>query len=233
LAERDGISDRVTTPEMRPGRTTSLPSTTRTGAGRIAVGAASRGDKSAPSSHRLRVGRWGAADVLVMVTKRRHKACDIDLTDPAVAQPIAESLLETRKRGRCYLLAWCLMPEHIRVLLVPRAIAGNSKRLSDHPDVLQSFIGAWAATAAHVVNRAVRRRGPVWQEGFHDHRIRRTERIVAVVKYLHENPVRRGLAATPEEWRWCSAHDGFAEATDWDWAYGYRREDAAPTVAPA
>jgi putative transposase len=173
-----------------------------------------------------------------MVTKRRHKACDLDLTDPVVAQPIAETLLEARRRGRCYLLAWCLMPEHIHILLVPRPLAGK-KASSEDPRVLQSFIGAWAGTAAHLVNRAVHRRGPLWQEGFHDHRIRRNERILAVVKYVHENPVRRGLAATPEEWRWSSAHGSFAEATDWDWAYGNRREDpsislgtgAAPTAA--
>jgi putative transposase len=212
---------------------TSLPNTIRTGVGRTPVGAASRGDNRMPASRRLRVGRWGVADVLAMVTKRRHKACHIDLTDPAVAQPIAESLLEARRRGRCYLLAWCLMPEHIHVLLVPRPLAGKSKGSSEDPRVLQSFIGAWVGTAAHLVNRVAHRNGPVWQEGFHDHRIRRTERVQAVVKYVHENPVRRGLAATPEEWQWSSAHDGFAEATDWDWAYGYRREDAAPTVVRA
>ena len=196
-----------------------------------------------PASHRLRRGRFGFPGTLVIVTKCRHRRRATDLTAPSVARIIARALLAARQSERCYLLAWCLMPDHIHILLSPRegrddnqalgTVAGRSSgRLRWNLSPLSRFVADWASTSAHLTNKAVGEKGPLWQEGFHDHAVRCTERIEDVVEYIHCNPVRRGLVTDSNAWPWSSANARFAEATDWDWYVGNRPEDGAPTERP-
>ena len=45
-----------------------------------------------------------------------------------------------------------------------------------------------------------------WQPGGGlDRNVSEPKAILAMIEYIHANPVRRGLAARPEEWRWSSA----------------------------
>ena len=181
-----------------------------------------RPDKS--SSHLLRKGRYGEAGVIYIVTKCREQTRSLDLSLPLVAKLIVKALLIARTMERCYLLAWCLMPEHIHMLVSPRAVEEAEgptvgARSSGRPPLppLSRFVADWANSAAHLVNRSLRQNGSLWQEGFHDHATRRDERLQDVVSYIHYNPVRRGLVETAEQWPWSSANPEFANATDWDW----------------
>jgi putative transposase len=40
----------------------------------------------------------------------------------------------------------------------------------------------------------------VWQEGFHPQSIPTDEIMLQKLEYLHNNPVKRGLVASPEHW---------------------------------
>jgi hypothetical protein len=46
----------------------------------------------------------------------------------------------------------------------------------------------------------LRRRDPVWQDGFFDHRVRSSEKMEWVAYYCLQNPVRAGLVLDGEEW---------------------------------
>jgi REP-associated tyrosine transposase len=46
----------------------------------------------------------------------------------------------------------------------------------------------------------------VWQEGIHPQSIPSDEIMLQKLEYLHRNPVKRGLVASPEHWRYSSAH---------------------------
>lgn len=162
-----------------------------------------------------------------MVTKRRHACRTTDLTQPGVAHVIVQALLEARAKKRCYLLAWCLMPDHVHMLLSPREAPAEllgapvgARSSGRRVTPLSRVVANWASSAAHLVNRVLNAKGPLWQEGFHDHGIRRGERIEDVVAYVHANPVRRGLATQPEQWPWSSANPAYAEACDWGWFVG-------------
>lgn len=197
-----------------------------------------------PASHRLRRGRFGFPGTPVIVTKCRHRRRATNLTAPSVARIIVRTLLAARQSERCYLLAWCLMPDHIHILLSPREVvdespasspvgARSSERLRGNLSPLSRFVADWASTSAHLVNKVVRGKGPLWQQGFHDHTVRRTERIEDVVEYIHCNLIRRGLVTDSNAWPWSSANPRFSEATDWDWYVGNRPEDGAPTTRPS
>lgn len=47
----------------------------------------------------------------------------------------------------------------------------------------------------------------VWQEGSHPQAIMTDAMMLQKLEYLHDNPVRRGLVASPEHWRYSSAHE--------------------------
>ena len=47
----------------------------------------------------------------------------------------------------------------------------------------------------------------VWQEGFHPQAIHDDAMMLQKTAYIHNNPVRRGWVASPEHWRYSSAHE--------------------------
>ena len=47
----------------------------------------------------------------------------------------------------------------------------------------------------------------VWQEGVHPQSIASDEMMLQKLEYLHNNPVKRGLVASPEHWVYSSAHE--------------------------
>jgi putative transposase len=94
------------------------------------------------------------------------------------------------------LLVWCVMPDHLHVVLAPRAGA-------DAVSWVRLFKGQVASSA--------RQSGiqKLWQRGFHDRVVRSEESVASVVRYVLGNPVRAGLARTWREW----PHHG---STVWD-----------------
>ena len=47
----------------------------------------------------------------------------------------------------------------------------------------------------------------LWQEGSHPKAILDDVMMVQKLEYTHNNPVKRGLVASPEHWRYSSAHE--------------------------
>ena len=72
---------------------------------------------------------------------------------------------------------------------------------------LGKIMDAIKGASAHKVNRALGRKGRVWQPESFDHVLRSSESLDAKIQYLLENPVRRGLV--PEwdlyPWLWTKA----------------------------
>lgn len=46
-----------------------------------------------------------------------------------------------------------------------------------------------------------------WQEGSHPQAILDSEMLRQKLRYIHENPVKRGYVDQPEDWRWSSARN--------------------------
>ena len=56
------------------------------------------------------------------------------------------------------------------------------------------------------VHRGERVKRHIWQPGGgFDSNTADPRTILAMIEYIHNNPVRRGLVARPEDWRWSSA----------------------------
>jgi hypothetical protein len=65
--------------------------------------------------------------------------------------------------------------------------------------------------------------GRFWQSRSYDFNLWGQQKEVEKLKYMHRNPVVRGLVATPEDWRWSSYRSyayreaGLVRINDWDW----------------
>jgi putative transposase len=106
------------------------------------------------------------------------------------------------------------MPEHVHLLIYPlRDVYSISGILLDmkRPVARQAvrFVRAQAPGFLKMM-RDEQPNGEVayrfWQRGGgYDRNLVNTKTVHATIDYIHANPVRRGLADTPEDWPWSSA----------------------------
>jgi putative transposase len=89
--------------------------------------------------------------------------------------------------------AWCLMPNHVHLVLVPA-----------REDGLRAALGEAHRRYTRHVNLREDWRGHLWQSRFASCPMDETH-LLACVRYVELNPVRAGLVARPEQWRWSSA----------------------------
>jgi REP element-mobilizing transposase RayT len=101
-------------------------------------------------------------------------------------------LSHAAREQRWTCLAYCLMSNHYHLLV--RTADSN----------LSSGIG-WVHTRyVRRFNGRLGRRGHLFGERYHDRRVESDEHLVAAAAYVVLNPVRAGVVARPEEWRWSS-----------------------------
>ncbi len=124
------------------------------------------------------------------------------LRTPAIAKTVIASLQEGAVQS--FLLhAWVLMPNHVHLLITPKI---------DPASALHKMKGSSAREA----NKLLGRKGqPFWQEESYDHLVRHQQEFRRIETYIRENPVRAGLARTPESYLWSSiSWDQYLEATE-------------------
>jgi hypothetical protein len=63
-------------------------------------------------------------------------------------------------------------------------------------------VASLKGASAHTVNRALKRTGAVWQQEWFDHQLRSDESLRQKADYVIANPVRAGIVARPEQYRW-------------------------------
>jgi putative transposase len=116
-------------------------------------------------------------------------------------------LEETRARYRFVVVGYVVMPEHIHLLLTEPEVGTPSTVMQ----VLKQR-AARALLPRKKQSDARQRclfgepslRTPFWQARFYDFNVWTTKKRVEKLRYMHRNPVKRGLVESPEAWRWSS-----------------------------
>ena len=90
------------------------------------------------------------------------------------------------------------MPDHFHVLLTP----GDGT-------ALERAVQFMKGGSARAIRETLNFRFPAWQRGFSDHRIRDAGDYDSHVRYLANNPVRKGLVVKSHEYPWSSASGKF------------------------
>jgi REP element-mobilizing transposase RayT len=95
-----------------------------------------------------------------------------------------------------------VMPDHVHLIFTP-LINYEAMEVCSLAQIMDAIKGA----SAHKINKALLRKGRVWQPESFDHVLRSSENLDAKIEYVLENPVRRGLASiwTSYPWIWKKA----------------------------
>lgn len=124
-----------------------------------------------------------------------------------------EALEKARAKFSLQLWAYVIMPDHVHLLVNP----------GDAPDEVPRFLQAVKEPVARQAIAYLKTNSPQWLEkltvhegqrvrhrfwqpgGGYDRNITGSETLLAMIEYIHANPVRRGLVARIEDWQWSSA----------------------------
>jgi putative transposase len=114
------------------------------------------------------------------------------LSGTATAYGVFERELEAvRVRYGFVVAGYVLMPEHVHLLV------GEPRR---------SSLSIALQVLKQQTSRKLKQRGEVqfWQRRYYDFNVWSEEKRVEKLRYMHRNPVKRGLVEKPEQWQWSS-----------------------------
>jgi len=146
--------------------------------------------------------------VSIRERERRKKIehwLDAGLGCCALGHPLLADLMQETLQlfdGERYrLIAWCVMPNHVHVLIEP---------IFRLPKILQSwksFTGRWAMANNTKLGLGIPGT-PFWMREYWDRYIRDEAHFYSTINYIHNNPVKAKLCAAPSDWPWSSAYIG-------------------------
>lgn len=111
-------------------------------------------------------------------------------------------LAESSARARTKVWAYCLMPNHVHMIVVPSNEDGLRQTFADLHRRYTSFINARARTTGHL-----------WQ-GRYGSVIMDEAHLLTAIRYVTLNPVRAELVKRARDWKWSSARAHFKGKDD-------------------
>jgi len=119
-----------------------------------------------------------------------------------IAHLFIEVLLDYRIQRKYLLHEFVVMPDHIHLILTPRQITLER--------AMQFVKGGFSFQ----LNKNLKAKKDIWQPSFMDRRIRDSLEYQKFKDYIWQNPVKRRLARTAEEYPYSSAHPSFRGSLD-------------------
>ena len=110
------------------------------------------------------------------------------LSTVAAMELFEDALERVRRRYLFAVAGYVVMPEHVHLLVNEPQRALLSKTIQ--------------ALKLSVSMRGLER--PFWQAHYYDFNVSAHSKFVEKLRYIHRNPVHRGLVAKPENWQWSS-----------------------------
>lgn len=113
---------------------------------------------------------------------------------------IVMQIMHNRNGHEYDLLCYCVMPNHVHVVLdlsVQTAMADSG---DDSYTQLHAVMKAIKGVSAREINITMKREGSLWQKESYDHLVRDTAELDRVIQYVLNNPVKAGLVNSWQDW---------------------------------
>jgi len=133
-----------------------------------------------PASHRLRAGRYAEPNRIYLLTTNTLDRDPI-FAGFALGRLVAHQFRRAQELELANSLAWVVMPDHFHWLVELENCS------------LKKLMRETKSLIAREVNISINRKGPLWQQGYHDRALRREEDLVKMARYVVANPLRAGL----------------------------------------
>ncbi|MEI7576952.1 MAG: peptide chain release factor N(5)-glutamine methyltransferase [Armatimonadota bacterium] len=108
------------------------------------------------------------------------------MKQPNIADLVAEAIRHFQGE-RYELHAWCVMPNHVHLLIEPL-----------QPHELPAILHSLKSFSSHAINKHLSRSGARWMPEYYDHIIRTEPAYRRVIEYIQQNPRKAGLPG----WKW-------------------------------
>jgi putative transposase len=112
------------------------------------------------------------------------------LACPEAKRQFEISLEQARWQYRFCVTGYVIMPEHVHLLISEPERAPLARALQ--------------ALKQSVARRLIGETKHFWQARYYDFNVWSREKRIEKLRYLHRNPVKRGLVEKPEDWPWSS-----------------------------
>ena len=109
-----------------------------------------------------------------------------------------EILKKSKEKDGFDLLAWCLMPNHVHLLIHENEVK------------LETIFRRIGASYVYWFNGKYERTGHLFQDRFRSEPVETDDYLLTVLRYIHRNPVKAGMADRPEEYAY-SSFRGYTE----------------------
>ncbi|MCP4652902.1 MAG: transposase [Candidatus Omnitrophica bacterium] len=139
-----------------------------------------------------RIARLVAVDYPHHIIQRGNNRRNVFLSDDD-RQHYLRLLAKYSEECACKVKAFCLMSNHVHLLLVPTdktALAKAMQKIS--------------LSYTQYVNRKYKRTGRLWECRFHSSIVDDDIYLLSVCRYIEKNPTRAGVAKRAESYRWSS-----------------------------
>ncbi len=115
----------------------------------------------------------------------------VDSVRDALADTIIERLFYVQGRYKATIYAYCLLPDHMHILLGIQ---------DENYNILDFVVQFKSDVSFKLKGRYTRKQ--LWQDRFYDHVLRKDEYIDKHAQYILENPVRKGLVREVLEYQY-------------------------------
>lgn len=113
------------------------------------------------------------------------------LSSPDARELFERTLERVRRWYGFYIFGYVVMPEHVHILLSEPERGELALALQ----MLKQIVSRKLGTS---------RSEPFWQRRYYDFNVFSQRKFVEKLRYMHRNPVRRGLVDRPQDWAWSS-----------------------------
>ncbi len=111
------------------------------------------------------------------------------LSSPHAKRTFEVVLEQVRRQYNFFVTGYVVMPEHVHLLVSEP----EDKKLASALQVLKQLVAQRLGGGSQF-----------WQPRYYDFNVWSEHKCKEKLRYLHRNPVKRGLVASPEDWEWSS-----------------------------
>jgi len=139
-------------------------------------------------------------------------------------QRFMETVDEKKRGNRFYLHAFCLMDNHIHLML--------SEGVEDIARVMKRITVSYV----YYFNKKYKRVGHLFQDRFKSEVVEQDSHVLTLARYIHQNPVRAGIVKKAADYKWSSydcylnEDNCFSKILDTDTILGLFSEDRKAAV---
>jgi len=138
------------------------------------------------------------------VVQRGHDRQAV-FSEPADYRLYLDNLREFKDELEVSVLAFCLMTNHVHLVLQP----------GDDPSALGKLMKRLAGRQTRHVNRRAGRRGTLWESRYKSSPIETDRYLLACCRYVELNPLRARMVSAPEDYAWSSVRQRLGLEPAW------------------